>query len=177
MSTACTVRRLGPDDVVAVVALRREALELHPLAFSASSPADPEVLSDSFRSLLALPDESAIFGAFVADTLVGMVGVVRNKGAKERHKALIWGMYVRAQNRRTGAGERLLRTAIHHAQSWPGVEQVQLSVTEIAGEARRLYERNGFQEWGRELRALCWQGRYVEDRHLVLDLRAPRSTA
>src|SRR5262249_42481419 len=155
----------GPNAVVAVVALRREALALHPLAFSASPPDDPELLSESFRSLLALPEESAIFGAFVADTLVGMVGVVRNKGAKERHKALIWGMYVRAQNRRTGAGESLLRAAIHQAQSWPGVEQVQLSVTEMAGEARRLYNRNGFHEWGREPRALCWQGRYVADTH------------
>ncbi|HKA53073.1 MAG TPA: hypothetical protein VKJ47_05375, partial [Candidatus Binatia bacterium] len=57
---------------------------------------------------------------------------------------------------------------------WPGVEQVQLSVTEVAGEARRLYERNGFQEWGREPRALCWQGRYVTDFHMSLDLRSPR---
>ncbi|HJY81687.1 MAG TPA: GNAT family N-acetyltransferase [Candidatus Binatia bacterium] len=177
MSTACTVRRLGPNDVDAVIALRREALALHPLAFSASPPADPELFSDSFRALLALPAESALFGAFIADTLVGMVGVVRNKGAKERHKALIWGMYVRAQNRRTGAGERLLRAAIHQARSWPGVEQVQLSVTEIAGEARRLYERNGFQEWGREPRALCWQGRYVANSHMFLDLRAPRPLA
>ncbi|HEV8712455.1 MAG TPA: GNAT family N-acetyltransferase [Candidatus Binatia bacterium] len=177
MSTACTVQRLGPNEVGAVVALRREALALHPLAFSASPPDDPELLIDSFRSLLALPEEAAIFGAFVADTLVGMVGVVRNKGAKERHKALIWGMYVRAQNRRTGAGEQLLRAAIHQAQSWPGVEQAQLTVTELAGEARRLYERNGFQEWGREPRALCWQGRYVEDRHMFLDLRVPQPTA
>jgi len=177
MSTACTVRRLGPNAVVAVVALRREALALHPLAFSASPPDDPEVLSDSFRSLLAMPEESVIFGAFVANTLVGMVGVARNKGAKERHKALIWGMYVRSQHRRTGAGERLLRAAIDQARSWPGVEQVQLSVTEVAAEARRLYERNGFQEWGREPRALCWQGRYVIDFHMSLDLRTPRPPA
>ena len=177
MSTAWTVRRLGPNDVIAVVALRREALELHPLAFSAAPPDDPELLSESFRSLLARPEESAIFGAFVADTLVGMVGVGRHKGAKERHKALIWGMYVSSQHRRTGAGARLLRAALQQARSWPGVEQVQLSVTESAGEARRLYERNGFQEWGREPRALCWQGRYVADSHMVLDLRAPRPPA
>jgi hypothetical protein len=93
MSTACSVRRLDPPDVVAP---RREALALHPLAFSASPPDDPELLIDSFRPLLASPAEAALFGALVADTLVGMVGVVRNKGAKERHKALIWGMYVRA---------------------------------------------------------------------------------
>ena len=170
------VRRLGPNDVVAVVALRCEALTLHPLAFSAAPPDDPDLLTQSLRSRLALPAESALFGAFVADTLVGMVGVVRNTGAKERHKALLWGMYVRAQHRRTGAGERLLRSALHQAQAWPGVHQVQLSVTESAQEARRLYERHGFHEWGREPRALCWQGQYVADSHMWLDLTAPQPT-
>jgi GNAT superfamily N-acetyltransferase len=176
MSTACIVRRLDPNDLGAVVVLRREALVLHPLAFSAAPPDDPDLLTHSFRSLLALPAETALFGAFVADTLVGMVGVVRNKGAKERHKALLWGMYVRAQHRRTGAGERLLRAAIDQARSWPGVEQVQLSVTEVAQEARRLYERHGFQEWGREPCALGWQGQYVADSHMYLDLTAPWPT-
>ena len=176
MSPACTVKRLDPDDLVAVVALRYEALVRHPLAFSAAPPDDLDLLTQSLHSLLVLPAEAALFGAFVADTLVGMVGVARNKGAKERHKALLWGMYVRAENRRTGAGERLLRAAIPQAQAWPGVTQVQLSVTEIAKEARRLYERHGFHEWGREPRALGWQGQYVADSHMWLDLTAPQPT-
>jgi RimJ/RimL family protein N-acetyltransferase len=170
MPTTCTVRKLGLDDAVVVTALRREALEAHPLAFSASLPDDPTRLTDFLRSALAPSDDAAMFGAFVEDALVGMVGIVRNPGQKERHKALIWGMYVRSAYRRTGGGESLLRAAIHQAQSWPGVQQVHLSVTEVAAEAKRLYERNGFQEWGREPRALCWQGRYVEDSHMVLRL-------
>jgi RimJ/RimL family protein N-acetyltransferase len=177
MPTTCTVRKLGPEDAGTVAALRREALEAHPLAFSASVPEDPNLLSDFLRSALAPSDEAAIFGAFAEAALVGMVGVVRNNGQKERHKALIWGMYVRLPHRRTGGGERLLRAAIHQAQSWPGVHQVHLSVSEVAAEARRLYERNGFQEWGREPCALWWQGRYVAESHMVLDLRVPRPTA
>jgi GNAT superfamily N-acetyltransferase len=153
-----------------VAGLRREALETHPLAFSASLPEDPERLIESVRSSLLPSQDAALFGVFVDDGLVGMVGVVRHTGQKERHKALIWGMYVRLPHRRTGAGEGLLRAAIHQARAWPGVQQVHLSVTEVAVEARRLYERQGFQEWECEPRALCWQGRYVSDSHMVLDL-------
>jgi len=109
--------------------------------------------------------------------LVGMVGVLRNRGTKERHKSLIWGMYVKSQYRRTGSGESLLRAAIQHAQSWTGVDQIHLSVSEVAEDARRLYERIGFQEWGREPRALCWEGRCVAESHMLLDLRARRPTA
>jgi RimJ/RimL family protein N-acetyltransferase len=157
--------------------LRREALEAHPLAFSASLPEDRERLREFVRSALVPSQDAALFGAFVDDELVGMVGVVRNTGQKERHKALIWGMYVSLAYRRTGAGESLLRAAIEQARAWPGVQQVHLSVTEVAAEARRLYERQGFREWGREPRALCWQGRYVADSHMVLDFGEPRLTA
>jgi len=38
----------------------------------------------------------------------------------------------------------LLRTAIQHAKSWAGVEQIHLAVTEVSQDARRLYERHGF---------------------------------
>jgi GNAT superfamily N-acetyltransferase len=80
-------------------------------------------------------------------------------------------MYVTAGRRRNGAGDMLLRAAIQQARSWTGVEQVHLAVSEVAQEARRLYERNGFQEWGREPLALCWEGRCADESHMVLDLR------
>jgi ribosomal protein S18 acetylase RimI-like enzyme len=91
--------------------------------------------------------------------------------AKERHKAVIWGMYVAAETRRRGTGGMLLQTAIQYGRSWPGVEQIHLAVSEVATEARRLYERNGFKEWGREPRAICWDGRCADESHMFLDLR------
>jgi GNAT superfamily N-acetyltransferase len=117
--------------------------------------------------------ESAVFGAFSDVLLVGIVGVVRNTGNKERHKSMIWGMYVTAGFRRSGVGERLLRAAIEEARSWEGVELVHLAVSEVAADAKRLYERIGFQEWGREPRALCWEGRCADETHMILEFRGP----
>jgi RimJ/RimL family protein N-acetyltransferase len=170
METSSLVRKLNPDDAEAWASLRHEALLAHPLAFGASVPDDLSSLVDSVRPRLAASEESAVFGAFDNDDLVGIVGIVRNTG-KERHKALIWGMYVTPAKRRHGLGELLLRAAIEQTRSWPGVELVHLSVSEFAGDARKLYERMGFQVWGREPRALFWDGRFADESHMVLDLR------
>ncbi|MBI3976447.1 MAG: GNAT family N-acetyltransferase [Armatimonadetes bacterium] len=168
------MRKLDHDDAEAWATLRREALEAHPLAFGASVPDDAKVLVEFIRTRLASSDESVVFGAFSDVSLVGVVGIARYSGKKERHKALIWGMYVAAGNRRHGIGEILLHTAIQQARSWQGIEQVHLAVSEVASDARRLYERNEFKEWGREPRALCWEGRCADETHMILDLRQSR---
>lgn len=165
-----SVRRLGPGDARALVTLRREALETEPLAFLAS-PEDDRALSEAFvRDALAQVDEQAVFGAFRGERLSGMVGLVRAAKRKERHKALIWGMYVAPEARAAGTGRGLLDAALACARGWPGVEQVHLSVSETATTAARLYESAGFEVWGREPRAVAWRGRYADEIHLVLTL-------
>jgi ribosomal protein S18 acetylase RimI-like enzyme len=172
MPTGFDVRRLGPGDAPALVTLRRAALEAHPLAFGASPEDDPGRSVELARGALARHDREAIFGLFVDAALAGMVGIYRDSAVKARHKAHLWGMYVAADARRRGAGRALLEAAVGQARAWPGIEQVLLGVTEAAPAARRLYEAVGFREWGREPRALRWQGRTVDEFHLVLDLPA-----
>lgn len=164
------VRRLRVEDTAALIALRREALDAVPLAFAASVEDDLALDREVVESRLAGADEQAVFGRFDGDDLTGMVGVVRLSKVKQRHHAVIWGMYVSARARRRGAGRALLDAAIGQARDW-GVEQVQLGVTEAAPAAKRLYEAAGFRAWGHQPRALGWQGRFVDEDHMALDLR------
>ena len=113
-----------------------------------------------------------MFGAFGDELIVGMVGLRRMQGPKEGHKAFIWGMYVTPRSRSGGAGSQLLRAAIDEARTWSGVQQIQLSVSSEASDARRLYERHGFRAWGCEPRAVHWAGAYTDEIHMILDLRA-----
>ena len=164
-------RFLVPEDAEALTVLRKEALESHPLAFGASIQDDKSLSIDFVRASLADRQASAILGLFEGTELVGMVGVVREAKLKARHKVHIWGMYITPRARGRGAGRGLLEGAVEQARSWSGVEQIHLSVTEAAVEARRLYESAGFREWGREPRSLQWEGQVVDERHLVFDLR------
>lgn len=164
------VRAVEPSDAPGVIALRREALVSSPLAFAASPEDDRGLSLEGMRSSLADGGNSAILGAFDGEALVGMVGVIRFEKVKARHRAMIWGMFVTPSARRGGVGAALLGAAVEHARSWPAVVQVHLSVSETAADAYRLYRRAGFREWGKEPRAIQWEGRFVAEHHLVLDL-------
>ena len=171
MSGESSIRKLRPEDAIVLIALRREALDNDPLAFSASTADDRGLSVEFVRSALGDADEQAVFGYFDAANLVGMVGVVRAAAVKRRHTALIWGMYVTPRARRMGVGRMLLDAAIERARAWPEIEQLHLSVSDSASAAQRLYETAGFKSWGREPRALQSAGRFVDEFHLVLRTR------
>lgn len=121
-----------------------------------------DFLEQSLRSAT-----SVTFGAFVGEKLVGMVGVHRESKQKYRHKAQVWGMYVTPNARRGGLGATLLEAAVEHCRSWSGVTQVHLCVSAKAEVAKRLYERHGFQEWGREPQALLVDDELLDDIHMI----------
>src|ERR1051325_8577237 len=147
-----------------LVALRKEALNASPLAFGSS--AEDNRLSVEFARKVLADDNQAVFGFYDNGKLAGLIGIIRLTTLKEHHKADMWGMYVNPGLRRKGAGYALLRAAIQKAHEWPKVSQIHLSVTEAAVEAKRLYERAGFEDWGRERRALHWEGVFVDEFHI-----------
>jgi RimJ/RimL family protein N-acetyltransferase len=167
------VRRLAVDEVAAMQALRREALASEPLAFGATAEDDLALDTAHAERSLGDPATAAIFAAFVSGAPVAMVGVVRLTREKVEHRALVWGMFVQPAHRGHGVGALVLEAAVNHARGWSGVRQVHLSVTAASPAARRLYERAGFVVWGREPRALGWQGTFIDEYHLVLELAPP----
>jgi RimJ/RimL family protein N-acetyltransferase len=172
-----TIRQLAANDAEAFLRLRREALLDAPLAFSSSPRYDRVSSAEAARAIIEGATGSWVFGAFAPDPggihkelLVGMVGLRREDNPKLAHKGYIWGMYVSPEYRRQGIGQALLGAAIEHALGLEGVTWVQLSVSEAAPAARRLYERNGFVAWGTEPEALRHGGRTVSETHMALHL-------
>lgn len=163
------IRRLSVADADAWARCRHQALTEHPLAFGATAPDDLASLAEIARSRVERAD-SAILGAFDADRLVGIVGLRREPGPKEGHKAYLWGMYVRPEARNRGVGAALLSSAIALARSWPGIARVALSVSSEAPAAEALYRRAGFVAWGREPDALRWSGESADETHMALEL-------
>lgn len=88
------------------------------------------------------------FAAEIEGALVGTVALEYASKPKTKHSALVIGMYVQAAARRLGIGRALLQTALAHAATRPGVEVVELTVTEGNASAIALYEAAGFRTWG-----------------------------
>ena len=167
------IRTLQDTDCEAYVALRRQALLDAPLAF-ASSPADDRAATvQAVREQLRRGPNHIILGAF-RPALSGVVGMYCGPHLKTSHKVHLWGMYVAPGHRGQGVGAKLLQEAVEQARRLPDVEWVQLSVSSAAPEARRLYERAGFQVWGAEPDALRHQGRTVDEYHMALRLPTPQ---
>ena len=164
----CTTRRLAEADAVEYLALRREALEREPFAFG-SSPDDDRLRSVELVREMLLDADQAVIGAFASD-LIGTVGVGRMNRRKVRHKAQLWGVYVRREHREAGVGRQLIEAAIRYARDQQGVELLHLTVSERAVAAAALYESLGFTTWGIEASGLRVDGVDLAERHMVLVL-------
>jgi ribosomal protein S18 acetylase RimI-like enzyme len=152
------IRLLTCADAPAYRDIRLEGLLQHPEAFASTFEDERDRPLDWFKERIT---QSQIFGAALAQGLVGVVGLRSHADAKQRHKVMIWGMYVRREARQYGIGERLIDTAVAHASDY--VEQIQLAVVTENEAARRLYAKAGFIEYGHQINALKHGGRYYDD--------------
>ena len=163
------VRRLEPDDLDALYALRLHALASDPDAFQRTL-AEEEERGPAHLARVLADGEGAVFGAFSDGRLTGMVGIYRDAPVKWRHKAQVWGMWVDGAERGRGLGGRLLDMAIAHARTLPGVTQVGLSVEAGRADALRLYRSRGFAAWGTEPRGMRDGDRFMDDVYMWLAL-------
>jgi GNAT superfamily N-acetyltransferase len=156
------IRPLRVDEAEAYREIRLEALRLHPEAFGSSFEEESARGLDWFAERLR---GTTVFGGFRGETLLGTAGFMPETGLKRAHKGHLWGMYVRAEARRTGLAAGLVAAVVDHARG--RVEVLLLSVTEGNVPARRLYEAFGFEAWGVEAKALRVEGAWFDDVHMV----------
>jgi len=104
-----------------------------------------------------------------------VIGIAREQRAKNRHKAVVFGMYVAPEFGRQGIARALIRHLIAAAIEAPGLEQIVLTVTQSNESARLLYESEGFRSFGVEPRAMRVGDRYYDKNHMVRFLRADQA--
>ena len=167
------IRRLAASDAPRFQALRLVALLDTPEAFVSSHAEEKDTPLVDVESRLAESPGRAVFGAFDEDTLVGIVGLAREKRERLAHKGHIWGMYVAAAARGRGVARELMQTALGHARDTPGVAKVTLSVDAANVAAIALYETLGFVVFAREADAVRVDGDQRVDLQMHLRFPAP----
>ena len=155
---------LTAADAAAYQALRLEGFARHPLQFRVA-PEDESGLS--LQAVAERLEGTFVAGGFDADGLVGVGGLTRFEGVKLRHRALLWGMYVRERARGKGVADELMRVLLADARA-QGIEQVILTVAAENQRARRLYERWGFAVYGIEPRAIKVAHGYLDEVLMVV---------
>ena len=154
-----TVRRLRQDDASAYHRLRLEAFTRHPRQFRVAPEDEETLLPGSVAERLEV---SFVAGGYDGGDLVGTAGLTRFEGAKLRHRALLWGMYIRERARGGGLADALMRFPLAEARA-QGVEQVILTVAAENERALRLYQRWGFSAYGTEPRAIKFDDGYMDE--------------
>ncbi len=165
-------RKLNVSDAKLYHEFRCEMLREHPDAFGDSLEEHlARGLADVERRLAG--ENSAVFGAFDGDMLVGSAGVFRETHTKARHLATIWGVYVRKQARGQDVGAALIQLALQTLREL-GVELAQLDVGSHNTAARKLYASLGFVKTGVWPRALRVGGVDYDEDHMVVSLVNPK---
>ncbi len=167
-TAAAVLRRLGPGDADAFRELRLLALQTAPGSFGATWEDESTRPPSAFAARL---EGSVVLAAESGGGLLACAGLRRDEGPRERHKAFVWGVFVRPEARGHGLAGSLLRALLRAAPD--GVEQVRLSVSAGNAPARALYARLGFTPYGLEPRALKTPDGYIDEVLMTVGLPLP----
>ena len=165
------IRRLGPADAGDYRAIRLAALQGDAAAFGSTYAAEVGRTLDEFAERL---ETSTVYAAYADGRIVGMAGFKRYEGARERHKAFVWGTYVRPDLRGRGVARALMEAVLESAGAV--VEQLTLAVAQDNLAALALYRELGFEVYGTEPRALRSDDGYADEILMVRFLLTARRT-
>ena len=171
-----SIRRLQAEDAALYRPLRLRALTEDPAAYL-TSPEEFAARSLADIAGQLTPSETAFTlgalagaGTFAGTQLVGMATLARAGRPKLRHRADVVAVYVAPEARGQGVAAALLGELIRQARQLPGLDVLNLSVTETQLAARQLYLKLGFSFWGVQPDALRQAGAPLTELHMQLTL-------
>ena len=152
------IRVLGLEDLEAYRSIRLELLQKYPTNFG-SSYEEESAFDEKMWVNRVSKDTISPIGAFIDDEIVGLVLTVQNPRNKMKHIAHINSMYVKDRYTGRKIGDQLIKFAITLMKE-RNVEIIYLSVVSDNVKAIKLYQNNGFKEYGLEPKTIKHGGKY-----------------
>jgi RimJ/RimL family protein N-acetyltransferase len=166
------IRIATVQDAPQIYDLRLEALRLHPDAFTADASTTMDRGIQAWVKLIEDYGKDQIGVIMIAaceDGLIGMAGLVRGHWPKTRHRADMWGVFVKPSWR----GNHLCESIVKNCLDWACAQQitaVMLGVNTSNVSAINCYYRCGFYIYGTEPRAIYEQNVYCEEYLMIRKL-------
>lgn len=159
------IRRGTEADAEAFRALRLQALHDHPEAYAADYAPQVELPISAWVDRLR---SAPIYFAMdeVSGSLMGMAGIFPGNSTKTRHRATIWGVYVRPECRGRGIAGQLVKACVDWAAQ-QSLRFVTLAVVTTNLAAVNAYKRCGFAIYGVEPDGICVDGTYFDEFNMI----------
>ncbi|MDP2857988.1 MAG: GNAT family N-acetyltransferase [Bacillota bacterium] len=169
------LERLNEEHAKPFRDLRLQAFQHAPEAFGSSYEEEIKLSQDrlvqKYPALFGSAEDTFILGAFDdAGRLIGVAGFYREPRIKNRHKGVIWGMYIVPECRHQGVARSLLQAILERARKLKDMRQINLVVTSGNASAKTLYLSMGFQVFGVEKDALQVDNQFYDEDFMVLRL-------
>lgn len=173
MSSPITIRLLTLKDLPAYKALRDEALQANPEAFTSDYETERHRSSENYAPRISAPDEcgNKLWGAFdVQNQLLGSIALEVATRAQQRHIGTVLGMFVSRTAQGQGIATNLIASCADYVRAAGQFDQLILTVTASNQHVVRLYERAGFVRYGLLPRAICVNGVFQDKLLMRLEL-------
>jgi len=152
------LRQLEISDFTEWKKLRLEAVKNHPESFGQSYQGVEKQNEKWFQNSLENGDT---FAYFKDNQMVGLVGTFTMQPENMRHRAVLFGLYVKKEYTRKGIASALIKQIINHVK--PTHKQLHLTVTTNNEAAISLYKKHGFVIYGTESSALLINNKYYDE--------------
>lgn len=162
--TKCILRSLNGNDAKDMIEyLKITSEETH---FMVRYPEEIEITLEEERARIkdiTNSDRDMMIAVFINNKLVGSASLIcfRNR-IKLKHRA-VFGISIRREYWNRGIGSTLIKEILKEAKKI-GYEQIELGVFSDNEKAKILYEKNGFEVWGKNKNAFKLKdGRYCDE--------------
>lgn len=170
-------RELDSADASAYQALRMQALQEEPQAFTRSYDDECTLSNKDFKAHLTATHNHFTIGVIDGNNLVACVHFSRSPQSQRRHLGEITELYVEPSYRSEDIGKDLVSDCIERAAELPYLTHIDAICSAASIHARRLFKGAGFAVWGIESNAMRVNGEPVTQLHMRRPLKPETQAA